>query len=160
MSCVSPPPRRPLCNAAQQKWFRIIGQGLGWWPCFNGIPPVLRTLREARIASFELHGADLPERRMSPPGIVELLDVIEDVRASGVARCIRLAIHPLLFQRSEEALNRRIIPTVATPTHAVRDTFAQTASVESLCCRIGSCSAMNLSMSSPRVRRRSAMVGT
>src|SRR5665213_860504 len=70
-------------------------------------------------------GLTCPSVEWSPPGIIELLDVIEDVRASCVARCIRLAIHPLLFQRGEEGFNRRIIPTVATPTHAARDTFGR-----------------------------------
>ena len=63
-----------------------------------GIPPTFRTPRLAREVRFELHRADLPERRMSAPGIVEPLDVIEDIGACIVAGRVDLAMHAFLLK--------------------------------------------------------------
>src|SRR5712692_3606583 len=73
------------------------------------------------MGSFELHWTDLSKRRMSPPGIVERLNVIEDVRARRVAGRVGLSMHTLLLERGKEALDRRVVPAVATPAHAASD---------------------------------------
>ncbi len=50
---------------------------------------------------------------MPVPGIVEAFDVVEHIGLSLVSRAVDLSSHPLDLERGEEALHRRIVPTVA-----------------------------------------------
>jgi hypothetical protein len=87
------------------------------------------------MSSFELHRADLTERRMSTPGIVERFNVIEDVGARRIARRVGLAIHALLLERSKETLDRRVVPAIAASTHAAGDAFGGEQALEvAQCC--------------------------
>ena len=69
-------------------------------------------------AHFELHGAEVAERRVAAPGIVEALDVVEHVGSGFVTRAIGFARRALGLERGEEALHRRVVPHVARPAHA------------------------------------------
>ena len=60
------------------------------------------------MSSFELHGADLPERRMSTPGIIKHLDVIGDFGACGVASRVGLAVHAFFLERGKETPDGRV----------------------------------------------------
>jgi hypothetical protein len=54
----------------------------------------------------------ISDRRVPAPGIVEALDVVEHVGLGLVACPVRFACRSFGFQRREEALHRRIIPTL------------------------------------------------
>jgi hypothetical protein len=58
---------------------------------------------------------------MSSAQIAEALDVIEHVCASLIARLIVRSVRPLDLQRREEALYRRIVPTIPTSAHTAGD---------------------------------------
>ena len=55
---------------------------------------------------------------MSPPKIIEALDVIKHVRFGLVARAVRFRRGAFGLERGEEALHRGIVPAVAGSTHA------------------------------------------
>lgn len=52
------------------------------------------------MTTFELHGADLPKRRMPAPGIVERFNVVEDVGACRIACRVGLPLDTLLLAAS------------------------------------------------------------
>src|SRR3979409_1733940 len=84
------------------------------------------------MSSFELHWTDLAKRRMSTPGIVERLDVIEDVGACCVARRVGLPIHTFLLERSKETLDGGVVPAVASSAHAAGDALGGEQALEVL----------------------------
>lgn len=53
-----------------------------------------------------------------PPGVVEHLDVVEDVGAGIIARGVDLPADTLAFERLEEAFGHCVVMEVATPTRA------------------------------------------
>ena len=53
--------------------------------------------------------------------IVEALNVIEDVGSSLVARAVASPMYSLDLQTREEALHGRVVPDVASSTHAALD---------------------------------------
>ena len=55
---------------------------------------------------------------VSTRSIIEHLDVIEDLGAGNVARCIDPFFDPFFLQAAEEGFRHRVIPTVPTPAHA------------------------------------------
>lgn len=55
---------------------------------------------------------------MSPDGVVEHLDVIEDVLAGRITGCIDPAADALAFEQLEEALGYGVIVAIASPAHA------------------------------------------
>ena len=58
---------------------------------------------------------------MPTPTVVEDLDVLED-RRPRFGACIEVtAMHEFLLERSEEALDHGIVPTIALAAHAARD---------------------------------------
>lgn len=75
------------------------------------------------MSPFELQWADLSKRRMSPPGIAERLDVIENVGACRIAFRVGLPAHAFLLERGKETLDGGIVPAVAAPAHAAGDAF-------------------------------------
>ena len=54
---------------------------------------------------------------MSTLSIVEHLDVIEDIGTRQVTRFVDPLSNPLLFQRTEEGLDDRVIPAVTFSAH-------------------------------------------
>src|SRR5215831_8651157 len=72
-----------------------------------------------RGASLERGRADLAERGVAPPLVVEHLDVVEQFH-------LRLAeavepVGELAFQRREEALHHRVVIAITTTAHAAPD---------------------------------------
>lgn len=55
---------------------------------------------------FEVHGAEIPQRRVSACRIVKAFDVIEHVGSGLIAGAVCFAGDPLGFERREEALHR------------------------------------------------------
>jgi hypothetical protein len=69
--------------------------------------------------ALELRGADLAERRVAAPLVIEHLDVIEQ----GLLR-VRVALEALaLFalDRQEPGLDHGVVVTIAATTHRTRD---------------------------------------
>lgn len=77
---------------------RIANKALAHITAVPGIPPSPRTLRLAHEARFELHWADLSQRRVPAPGIVEPFDVVKDVSTRIVAGRVDVAMNALLLQ--------------------------------------------------------------
>ena len=67
---------------------------------------------------FELYRAQIAQRRVPPPGIIEALDVIKHVGFRLVTRAVHFVRRAFSFQRGEEALHRGIVPAVAGSAHA------------------------------------------
>ena len=55
---------------------------------------------------------------MPTPGVLEPLDVAKDICTSFISGFVPGAKYSFNLQRREEALNRRIVPALATVTHA------------------------------------------
>lgn len=70
---------------------------------------------------LEVHGAEIAQGRVPACGIVEALDVIENVSLRVVVRAICLPADPFGLHRREEALHRRIVPDVARSAHRAGD---------------------------------------
>ena len=62
-----------------------------------------------------------PERRVTPAGVVEAFDVVEEGRPELGVRLEPTAVDELRLQRGEEALHRRVVVTVAAPAHRLLD---------------------------------------
>ena len=58
---------------------------------------------------------------MAPLAIVKDFDVVKDIHTRLLLGEIMASMDPLHFKRREEALGRRIIPAVASTTHALLD---------------------------------------
>jgi hypothetical protein len=76
--------------------------------------------------------ADLPERRMSAPGIVERLNIIEEVCACRVAGWIGLPVHPFLLERSKETLDCGIVPAITASAHTAGNALGREQALEVL----------------------------
>src|SRR5271168_5499426 len=83
------------------------------WPAPGSVDT---RLSESRL-HFELHGAQISDRRVPAFRIIEAFDVVEHISLGLVARPIRFARRALGLQRGEEALHRRIVPDVARTAH-------------------------------------------
>ena len=59
---------------------------------------------------------------MSPPGIIEALDVIKHVGFGLVSRAVRFGRREFGLERGEEALHRSIAPDIASSAHATGHT--------------------------------------
>jgi hypothetical protein len=70
------------------------------------------------MAPFELDRRSVAGGAVAPLGVVEHLDVVEDVSASVVARGIDLAADALALEQLEEALGHGVVVAVAAPAHA------------------------------------------
>ena len=67
---------------------------------------------------FELYRRNTARRVVAAFGVVEHLDVIEDV-GTGILSCwVNLAANPLALEQLEEAFGYRVVMAIATPTHA------------------------------------------
>ena len=58
---------------------------------------------------------------MTPPSIVEQLDILKQVLFGFLFRMVVLVINQLCFQRTEEALRDRIVQAFVFPTHATQE---------------------------------------
>lgn len=83
--------------------------GIGNWPAAGLIDTKLRLFG----LPSELHWAEIPQRGVPLPEIVEALDVIEQVRFGLISRAVRLVRRSFGLERGEEALHRGIVPAVA-----------------------------------------------
>ncbi|MCY1559774.1 hypothetical protein D9M68_968430 [compost metagenome] len=70
------------------------------------------------MASFELDRRSIAGRSVSPLGVIEHLDVVEDIDACVVARGIDLAAHSLTLEQLKEALGDGVVVAVSAPAHA------------------------------------------
>lgn len=70
---------------------------------------------------LERSGAEVAQRRMSPPSIVEELEVFEQLGARGGPRGPSGVMDELDLQRREDALGHRVVPAIPPPTHAADD---------------------------------------
>lgn len=70
------------------------------------------------MASFELDRRSVAGGAVAPLGVVEHLDVVEDVGAGVTAGCIDLAADALALEQLEEALGHGVVMAVAAPAHA------------------------------------------
>lgn len=69
------------------------------------------------MAPLELYRRQAIRRRMSADGVVEHLDVIEDVATRFLPCCVGLLANALTFEQLEEALRHCIVVAVASPAH-------------------------------------------
>jgi hypothetical protein len=70
---------------------------------------------------FAVHRAEISQRRVTPPWIIEALDIVRHVGAGLIACAIDLSLDALGLERGEEALHCRVVPAVAGPAHGVGD---------------------------------------
>lgn len=70
------------------------------------------------MASFELDRRSVAGCAVTPFGVIEHLDVIEDVATRLTARGVDLPTHAFALEQLEEALGHGVVMAVATPTHA------------------------------------------
>ena len=70
------------------------------------------------MASFELYRRSAAGRPVTPLGVVEHLDVVEDIGSCVVAGRIGLAANALALEQLEEAFGHRVVVAVAAPAHA------------------------------------------
>jgi len=70
---------------------------------------------------FEVHRAEIAQRRVAAGRIVEALDVVEHLGLGMIARAVGFAGDPLGLQRGEEALHRGIVPDVSRSAHRTGD---------------------------------------
>ena len=90
------------------------------WPAAGLVDtPLTRSRR------FELHGTEIPQRGVPPPGIIEAFDVIEHIGPG-------LGLRAVGLQRGEEALDHRIVSDVARPTYAAGDAMVGQKALERL----------------------------
>ena len=66
---------------------------------------------------FELHRAQVSDRRVSSFEIVEAFDVVEHIGSRLVPRPVGFVPGALGLQRREEALHRCVVPDIAGSTH-------------------------------------------
>src|SRR5438128_166005 len=65
--------------------------------------------------------AEIAERRMPPPPVVEDLEVIEQLAARRRPRGPRRVVDELDLQRREETLGHGVVPAIAPAAHAAHD---------------------------------------
>lgn len=65
------------------------------------------------MASLELDRRSVACRAVAPLGVIEHLDVVEDVSACVAARGVDLPAHALAFEQLEEALCHGVVMAVA-----------------------------------------------
>ena len=70
------------------------------------------------MASFELDRRSVAGCAVTPLGVVDHLDVVEDVGTRLTARGVDLPTHAFAFEQLEEALSHSVVMAVAAPTHA------------------------------------------
>lgn len=70
------------------------------------------------MASLELDWRSVAGRAVAPLGVIEHLDVVEDVGACVAARGVDLPAHTLALEKLEEALRDGVVVAVASPAHA------------------------------------------
>ena len=70
------------------------------------------------MASFELDWRSVAGRAVAPLGVIEHLDIVEDVGACVAARGIDLSAHALALEKLEETLGDGVVVAVASPAHA------------------------------------------
>ena len=84
-----------------------------------GLLPIRMTPPSACARRFLIvDGTQVTQRRVSAPGIVEPLDVVEHIGLGLRAGPIVGTVCTLDLERREEALHRRIVPAVTTAAHA------------------------------------------
>src|SRR5512140_3356705 len=91
----------------KERWARLRVHGSGG----------VHILRDE--AAFIGRGTDLPERRVSPPLVIEHFDVVEQLHLRGPVAVE--AIAELVLDRREEALHDRVVVAITTSTHATHD---------------------------------------
>ena len=97
------------------------------WPAAGLVDtPLTRSRR------FELHGTEIPQRGVPPPGIIEAFDVIEHIGPGLGLRAVPLRGRGVGLQRGEEALDHRIVSDVARPTYAAGDAMVGQKALERL----------------------------
>ena len=70
------------------------------------------------MASFELYRRSVAGGAVAPLGVIEHLDVVEDIDA-GIAACgVDLLADALALEQLEEALGHGVVVAVAAPAHA------------------------------------------
>ena len=70
------------------------------------------------MASFELDRRSVAGSAVTPLGVVEHLDVVEDVGTSVIPRGVDLSPDALAFEQLEKALGHGVVVAVAAPAHA------------------------------------------
>src|SRR5215472_12308888 len=81
----------------------------------NDLPPKKWTGLGRRTLSERW--ADVAQGRMQAAGIVEALDILEEVSAGLGAGAINPMVNPLGLQAVKEALHRRVVQTIAFAAH-------------------------------------------
>src|SRR4029450_9064878 len=97
-------------------WFSIITHRLAACKARPSAPPCLLRSIEATL---ELRRADLTERGVSAPLVIEHLDVIGQGRL-GVGVALK-ALGFFALHRREPALHHRVVIAIAPAVHAARD---------------------------------------
>ena len=98
------------------------------WPAAGLLDTLLREFSRR----FELHGTEIPQRGVPPPGIIEAFDVIEHIGPGLGLRAVPLRGRAVGLQRGEEALDHRIVSDVARPTYAAGDAMVGQKALERL----------------------------
>ena len=70
------------------------------------------------MALLELYGRQVASGVVATPGVIEHLDVAEDIDPSLIARRINLSANALSLEQLEEALCDCVVMAVAAPAHA------------------------------------------
>ncbi len=70
---------------------------------------------------FELGRGIVAERGVTPPPIVEHLNVLDDILCRVVTGCIVPMVHELAFKCPEKTFDTGIVPAVARAAHAAGD---------------------------------------
>ena len=71
--------------------------------------------------SLERFGAQVAQRRVPSPAVVPAFDPFEDARSGLLSGSVTYRVHQLALEGAEEALDHRVVVTVARATHAALD---------------------------------------
>ena len=81
---------------------------------------------------LEVHGAEIPQGRVTARRIVEALDIVEHIGPCLIPRPVGFSRDAFGFQRREEAFHRSIVPAVAGPAHRAGDAIVRQQQLEVL----------------------------
>ena len=72
------------------------------------------------MASLELYGRQVTSGAVATPGVIEHLDVVEDIDPGLIARRIDLSANTLSLEQLQEALCDSVVMAVAAPARLRR----------------------------------------
>jgi len=110
-AAVAAPAVNPNTEAATQDFQKLFN-----WASQRSTDTLLE-----RPTPFKLSRADLSEGRVPTPRVVKQLDVVEHVGTRLLPTDVLLSVNAFGLQGGEEALHRRIVPTIPALAHAASD---------------------------------------